>query len=194
MNFIRRPEQNGHVPIVYEVDRGPKHDLARVVIEGNKYFDEALIRELMSVQPASLLVRHGRYSQELLTRDVQSIRAMYVNNGFDKVQVSTEVKDDYGGEQGRMAVFVRINEGPQTLVGNLNIEGNERITDDELTPLLTTVEGQPYSEANMAQDRDTIMNFYFNHGFPEVVFSAKAAPEAANPARMQVTYSIEEGS
>ncbi len=195
VNFTRQPEpQEDHVHIIYQIERGPKHDLSALVIEGNKYFDTGLIRELVTVQPATFILSHGRFSQELLARDVESIRNLYVNNGFEKVQVTTDVKDDYQGVVGRMAVFIHINEGPQTLVGKLNIDGNHAITDEQLTPLLTTVEGQPYSEANLAQDRDSIMNFYFNHGFPDVVFSAQAVPEPANPLRMVVTYTIEEGS
>jgi outer membrane protein insertion porin family len=192
VDFARRPEpQENHVHIIYQVKRGPRHDLSSVVIDGNKYFDTSLIRELMSVQPATFVLTNGRYSQELLARDIQTIRALYVNNGFEKVEITSEVRDDYGGQKGRMAVFVHIKEGPQTLVGKLNIDGNQAITDDQLTPQLTTAEGQPYSEANVAQDRDTILNYYFNHGFPDVVFSARATPQGNR--LMDVTYTIEEG-
>ncbi len=195
VNFSREPEPNSdHVHIVYRVERGPKHDLSHVFFEGNRYFDGDLIRERMTIQPASLLLRHGRFSQEMLNHDVQSIRDLYINNGFERVKVTSEVKDDYEGRKGLMAIYIRIDEGPQTLVAKLNITGNQVVKDDDLTPLLTIMEGQPYSEANVATDRDSIMNYYFNHGFPDVVFNANAVPSPLNPQRIDVTYAIQEGA
>jgi len=59
--------------------------------------------------------------------------------------------------------------------------------------LLSTTEGQPYSEFNLATDRESIVNYYFNHGFPDVGFEATPVPVAGNPSRMDVTYTLREG-
>ena len=182
-----------HLSIVYHVVQGPKHKLAHVVVDGNKYFDIALIRERMEVQPAGWLLSHGRFSQELLNLDVENVRNLYLANGFEQVQVNAEVKDDYQGAEGQMAVFLHIQEGPQTLVAGLKIEGNQNVPADQLRPLLTTVDGQPYSESNVAADRDQVMNFYFNHGFPDVSFQSSTAAAPGEPNRMNVTYTINEG-
>jgi len=195
VNFAHRrdPRQPQKVTIVYTVERGEKHELSNVFIEGNKYFAASLIRERMAIQTASLLMRHGRFSQELLTRDVDNIRDLYLANGFEHVKVSGQFQDDYRGENGRMAVFIKIEEGPQTLVTSLTILGMKAINQDELRALLTTVEGQPYSETNVAQDRDSVLNYYFNHGFPDAVFTWLAKPVADDPTKEMVTYTIEEG-
>ncbi len=186
------PEKPQEVNIVYTVERGDKHELEAITINGNKYFSSGLIRERMSVQQASLLMRHGRFSQELLNRDIDSIRDLYAANGFEQAKVSGGFQDNVGGKQGQMAVFVNIEEGPQTLVGSLTISGNKIVTEDQLRPLLTTVEGQPYSETNVAQDRDSVLNYYFNHGFPDAVFTWATKP-AGDGTRQTVTYTIDEG-
>jgi outer membrane protein assembly complex protein YaeT len=195
VNFAHRrnPEQPQKVSIVYTVEKGPKHVLSNVHLEGNKYFATSLIRERMAIQPASLLMRHGRFSAELLTRGVNSIRDLYLTNGFEHVNVTGQFQDDYKGEVGRVAVFIKIEEGPQTLVTSLTIVGTKAIRQDELRGLLTTVEGQPYSETNMAQDRDSVLNYYFNHGFPDAVFTWLAKPVPNDPTKETATYTIEEG-
>ena len=195
VNFAQRrdPQQPQEVNIVYSVEKGIKHDLTDIVIEGNKYFATSLIRERMAIQHASFLVRHGRFSQDLLNRDVDNIRDLYRANGFEAVKVGGNFRDNYEGHAGRMAVFIKIEEGPQTLVSALTITGNSVITEDQLRPLLTIVEGQPYSETNVAQDRDSVVNYYFNHGFLDAVFTATAKPAAGDPARETVTYTIQEG-
>jgi outer membrane protein assembly complex protein YaeT len=92
-----------------------------------------------------------------------------------------------------MAVFIKIEEGPQTLVSALTIAGTQVLGEAQLRPLLTTLEGQPYSETNVAQDRDTILNYYFNHGFPDASFTASAKPVEGDATRETVHYVIQEG-
>ena len=167
------PEKN-HLDIVYKVDSGVRHKLAAVKLEGNKYFDNDTIRERMSVQPSSIILSNGRFSQRLLTDDLSAIKNLYQANGFLNVKVAAELRDDYEGREGQMAVVIKIEEGPQTLVESLRLAGNHTFPEDRLTPLLTCTEGQPYSDANVASDRDAVTYFYYNHGFPDVQFEAAA--------------------
>lgn len=187
------------VQVQYAIEKGVKHDLSDVIFDGNKYFGSDVLRERMDVQAAAWpLLPHGRYSQDLLDHDKQTIIALYQANGFEHVQVTSDVQDDYKGEKGRMAVFVHVQEGPQTLVGKLEITGNTTFPGDQLTQALAVnatelynQPGQPFSQDNIAKDRDGILNFYFNEGFPEVSFEAKVT--AVDPTHEDVAYVIVEG-
>ena len=190
---FRRELSNGHLRVVYMVERGERHELVNVEIDGNQYFNSGLIRERMQIKEASWLTSYGHFSQELLDQDVQSILDLYRSNGFQNVKVDTQIKDDLGGLPGRMEVDVNIDEGPQTRVASLKIEGTEKVQAEDLIPLLTTAEGQPYSSTNVATDRDLIMNYYFNRGFSQVSFEASATPEADNPQLVNVVYRLKEG-
>jgi outer membrane protein insertion porin family len=189
---VREQDEN-RVAITYDVDRSKRHDLEELVIAGNKIFDTSLIKERMSVQKASWLMRHGRFSQELLARDVENVKALYLSNGFLQVKVTGDFQDNYRGHAGHMAVFLHIEEGPQTLVTKVAIERNKAIPDQQLTPLLTMQEGQAYSEVNVLTDRDTVLNYYFNHGFPDATFTPKATPVEGDPTKMAVEYTVDEG-
>src|SRR5438270_5512902 len=129
----------------------------------------------------------------MLTRDVGSVTDLYQANGFQQVKVTGEVQDDYQGETGRMRVAIHIAEGPQTLVSSLKIVGNFSVSEATLRELLTTNEGQPFSDFNLATDRDSIVNYYFNHGFPDVGFEADSQPADGDATKMNVTYSLREG-
>ncbi len=189
----RDPQQPQKVEITYNIEEGRKHELSHIYLDGNKYFSDSLIRERMAVQAATLLNPHGRFSQELLNRDVINIRDLYLTNGFEHVKVTGTFADDYQGHPGNIAVFIKVEEGPQTLVSSLGISGTQVISEDELRPLLTTSEGQPYSETNVATDRDSVLNYYFNRGFPEATFSASAKPVDGDATREAVSYVIQEG-
>jgi outer membrane protein insertion porin family len=179
--------------ISFNVEKGKKHKVVEIDITGNKYFPRETIRERMQIQPAGGLLLHGIFSQSLLASDIRAIEDLYHANGFSKVKLTSQVDDDFRARTGHIRVLLNIDEGPQTLVGTLTIEGNSAITDDTLRGLISSTEGQPYSDANIATDQTQVTNYYFNRGFPEVRFESSARAEQGKPDRMDVTYKITEG-
>jgi outer membrane protein assembly complex protein YaeT len=182
------PQQDKQV-VVFDIDKGERHKVVAVNIEGNHYFDSATIRERMQVAPSSILLYHGRFSPAMLRHDVQAIHDLYQANGFEQVQVEPEVIDR-GGE---MTVVMHVKEGEQTRVEKLTVSGNEKFSDEQLRELITTTEGQPYSDYNVAVDRDALMNFYLDHGFTSARFDYSARKVRNDPPRMAVDYHITEG-
>ncbi len=179
--------------VVYVVELGVRHKLVAVAIEGNRYFSTDLIRERMTIRPAQALVSQGIYSESLLARDMAAIQALYKTNGFEHVTIAREVDDDYDHVKGHIRVVLRINEGPQRRVASVNINGNRTFDDATLEAMMSTIPGQPFSDASVATDRESILNFYFNSGFPDVQFESRATPIAGDPTRMDVRITINEG-
>jgi len=185
---------NGNQLIEYEVDRGTRHKIVKLAIEGNHYFDEDTIRERMTVMPASLIrYRHGRYSREYLERDLDAIRDLYRSNGFRDVDVTSTMTDDYQGKEGQIALFIEIKEGPQWFVGKFDLEGVPETDRTYLRTLLHSTEGQPYSDLNVASDRDSILDYYYNNGYPEAKFSFTATP-SAKPNQVDLAFMVTPGA
>jgi outer membrane protein insertion porin family len=190
-----------HRNVVYRVNLGVKHKLEAVRIEGNKSFSTDLIRERMQVKPVSNLLTHGSYSESMLSHDVDVIEeTLYRANGFSHVKIERTVLDDYEGTEGRMVVILRIEEGTQVRVGALSITGNRTFDLASLESRLAdsgsglvTIAGQPFSDANLSQDRDVLMGFYFNNGFPDVQVETAYTPQKDNPNLMDVVFAIHEG-
>jgi outer membrane protein insertion porin family len=180
------------VRVIYRIDPGPLHKLELVKIAGNKYFSTRQLRQRLQIQPAGRFFAPGRYSEALLKNDVATIQALYVSNGFRQAKIQTKVDDDYRGEQNQLAVHIQIEEGPQTLIGQFHIVGNQNIN-AKAFPDLNAAQGQPYSEQNLANDRDTVLNYYFNHGFSKATLDITTAPVAGDPNREDITFTIHEG-
>jgi outer membrane protein insertion porin family len=179
--------------VIYLIDAGSRHKLLQLEITGNHYFPEELLRSNIHVQAAGRFFSHGRYSQALLNDDIHGLEYLYLNNGFQQVKITSNVEDNYRGHQDELAISIQVNEGPQTLVGKLQIVGNSNFTEDQLRASITTAESQPFSDFNVAQDRDTLLNFYFNRGFPNATFEATAKPLPGEPNHVDVTFTIHEG-
>jgi len=179
------------IRVTYRIDPGPVHKLELIDISGNKYFPRQMLRANMQIQPAGEL-SHGRYSGVLLKNDVAGLQALYVSNGFRQAKIQTKVDDNYHGAENHLAVHIQIEEGPQTLNGAVHILGNQKI-DAKAFSELKTIEGQPYSEQNLANDRESILSYYFNHGFSNATLEINTAPSPGQPGHEDVTYMIQEG-
>ena len=191
--FKQQRVANDKADIDYLVNRGTRHRLVHVEIDGNKYFTREAIRERMFVTPASWLqFRHGRYSENLLRSDEDSIDNLYHSNGFRDVAVTSRIADDYKGKDGDIAVYVTIKEGAQYFVGTLTIDGIEHLDRKLIEQQFSSAEGQPFSEYNVAIDRDTILAQYFANGYPNATFEWSSKP-GAQPNFVDLRFLIGEG-
>lgn len=184
---------NGDELIDYDVDRGPLHKLVKLEIDGNHYFDDETIRERINVIPATLIrYRHGRYSRQYLERDLDAIRALYRSNGFRDVEVTSQEVDDYKGQVGHIAISIQVKEGPQWFVSKLDLEGVPEGDRAHLRSILHSTEGQPYSDYNIGSDRDTILDYYFDNGYPAAKFEFKPT-SAEEPNRVDLKFMVTPG-
>jgi outer membrane protein assembly complex protein YaeT len=192
IDFRILPAQNDLETIEYVISRGERYKLMKVSVKGNHYFAEDHIRERMYMQAASFTLRRGRYSEAFQRKDQASIADLYRSNGFRDVKVNCTVDREYQGKAGQLAVTVTIDEGAQWMVDRLSIEGIQQADRKELTSQLASVAGQPFADVNLANDRNMILTYYYEHGFPQATFKTTSAP-SGTPHHVNVSYIVTEG-
>ena len=168
--------------ITFRVDRGVRHRLLRIDFSGNHYFSSDLLRGRLTISPSSLFVR-PRFSRRLLDSDVLSMKSLYAANGFLSAKVEGKILDNYGGRNGDLVIQFEIEEGKQTLVSSLEIEGVQALSEEEVRSVVGSLPGQPFSDISVASDRDNILALYFNDGFPNATFSWSAEPDPSSASR-----------
>ncbi len=190
---IKKESDAKTLRVIYQIDPGPLHKLVLVEITGNKNFlDTAKLRSYLQIQPATTLASHGRYSEDLLKADVATLEGLYRNSGFRDVKIQTKVDDDYHKSLNKLAVHIHIDEGVQTRVGELHILGAKEVPASQL-PETSTQPGQPYSEQDLGSDRERILSYYFDHGFPNAALEITTKPSTSQPNHEDVTFTINEG-
>jgi outer membrane protein insertion porin family len=162
--------------ITYTVKRGDRHKLLRIEFEGNRYFSTSLLRSRLNIAPSSFEIR-ARFSRRLLDSDVLSAKRLYAANGFLSTTVEGRIQDDFEGKRGDLVIRFVIQEGKQTLVSSLSVEGTKAIPEREIRSVIGSLPDQPYSDINVATDRDNILALYFNQGFPNAQFTWTAEPD-----------------
>lgn len=179
--------------IEFTIDRGARYRLDHLEVTGNRYFDMMTIRERMGILTAHpLRNRHGRFSEEQLARDQAAIEELYRSNGFRDVVVKSRVERNYKGNPRSVAVFLEILEGDQWFVNDLEISGVDLRLYPYVQSILQSTPGQPYSAFNVATDRDNILNFYYDNGYPDATMEIISTP-ADRPHTMNLKYVVQEG-
>ena len=176
--------QGSEQTITYHIERGDRRKLVAIEIAGNHYFATDLLKGRLQISARSFGTR-SRFSQRLLDSDAQSMRYLYLANGFLDATVKADVQDNYKSRQGDRMVRFTVLEGSQTSVASLAIDGIHAFKEKELLSVIGSIPGQPYSEANVATDRDNILAKYFNDGYPEATFTSTAERVAAEPAQQR---------
>jgi outer membrane protein insertion porin family len=193
VEFDSRQVSKEELEILYTVELGPKFLLTDLEITGNQFFDRETIRERMGITPVTKIrYRSGRFSEALLNADVASIRDLYLSNGFRDVKIQPRVIEGAGGNKRTLRVRVEIDEGAQWTVGEFSLEGVSAEHLDEVQSLFGSAQGQAFSEAGVALDRDQVLNYYYNRGYPRAQFDWDVEP-MAEPHTVKVHVKIDEG-
>nr|MDQ2900729.1 BamA/TamA family outer membrane protein [Acidobacteriota bacterium] len=192
VEFKEQAVRDGKEEIDYLINTGRKHRFVDLEIQGNKYFKTGAIRERMYLEPKSFQFRNGRYSEAFVLRDREAITNLYRSNGFRDATVIAMPVDNYKGKVGDIAVTIKIVEGPQWFVSRLEITGGEQLKLGGIRSTLSSSEDQPYSEFNVAADRDTILAYYFQNGFRNATFEWSSKP-GTKPNLVDLHYAISEG-
>jgi outer membrane protein insertion porin family len=194
VSFARSEPVPDRTLIDYSVIQGPRYELVHIGIAGNRYFDTKTLRERLSITPASFVRYHrGRFSPALLNRDKTALEDLYRANGFRDVEVTVPPPvENYEGKPGRLAVNFDIKEGMQWFVNRLDLDGVPETDLQHLAPMLQSIEGEPFSEVNVGADRETILSYYFNSGYPDATFDWTQTPGPA-PATVDVRYIVRPG-
>ena len=192
VDFRILPPQADLETIEYVISQGPRYKMTHLAISGNKYFNTETIRERMFMQPATFNLRRGRYSEAFRRKDEENIASLYRANGFRDVKVTSIVDRNYQGKTGQLAVTVKIDEGAQWLVDNLAVNGVSQVDRNDLAADLASAQGQPFSEVNLASDRNQVLTYYYERGFPDADLKATWQP-SGTAHHINVTYAVTEG-
>jgi outer membrane protein insertion porin family len=192
VTFKREPTQDDRELINYYIATGPRRKLVNIAITGSDYFTRETIRERMFLQTKSLVLRYGRYSETFRQKDEEAIQNLYASNGFRDAKVTSTVETNYNGKPSDIGVTFRINQGKQWRVASLKVVGASRLDLSGVERRLSSVVGQPYTDPFVASDRNLILEYYYDNGFPSASFTATTT-SGDEPATVNLTYHITEG-
>ncbi|MGA2076284.1 MAG: POTRA domain-containing protein [Terriglobia bacterium] len=178
--------------LTFQVNRGQHGEFDGYGFEGNKAIPTAQLMAAISRPAKGIITRTPLYDRTLVENKVSALTALYQSRGFLEVRVSPLVNDHYNDQTGHWFVTFRVEEGLQTTVRQLELNGISADMHKALWPSLQTKPNQPYSPGRAASDRDVISDYLANLGYAQAEVNWHASP-LAEQHQVDVDFSIELG-
>jgi len=185
-----REETPGELTIRFTISRGPRYVIDSFAIDGNTSIPASELASIVRLKAGEPFV------QAQVDAAVVGIRGLYRARGFTRVTVmpSVAVLPATGNAAGdrQVQVTLTVAEGPRTVVGTVDVTGNMVLTTAQLLMGAATAPGKPYSEVDVASDRDRIELEYRNRGYESVVVEPRVML-ADSDTRANVLFAVTEG-
>jgi outer membrane protein assembly complex protein YaeT len=139
-----------------------------------------------------ILTRTPLYNRTLVDNKVSALTSLYQSRGFLDVKVSPLINDHYRDQSGHWFVAFQIEEGLQTTVRQLELQGISAEMQKALWPSLQTKPNQPYSPGRAASDRDVISDYLANLGYVQAEVNWSASP-LSEQHQVDVDFRVELG-
>ncbi|HWZ74989.1 MAG TPA: POTRA domain-containing protein [Candidatus Sulfotelmatobacter sp.] len=184
--FQKKPDE---ILVVYNIDRGRKHKVDRILFHGNYAIPEKDLLDQMSIKKSHVWT-HGAVSDKLAKKSKENIEALYHDRGYEEVKVTSHTVD----REGKIDVIFEIEEGPQTLVEHIEVAGNQHVTYNALTAPkgFQLRAGVPFSQRKLTEDRNRIQATYLNRGYLNAEVKTTVDQLFNDPHRVYITYAIAE--
>src|SRR3990167_10966899 len=98
------------------------------------------------------------YDEQVVTEDLERVRAFYRKHGYQDIDVSHTVYRDPSGRG--LYVHFTVAEGQQYRVGTLAVAGAVLFPEPQLRRLTTLKPGAVYNSESMQEDLRTIKQYY----------------------------------
>ena len=143
-----------------KVDEGPKYYFRHITWSGNYLYDDKTLANVLGIKPGSA------YSKEILDKRLnynptgQDISSLYLNDGylfFTIDPVETKVEGD------SIDIEMRLSEGVQAHIKDINIAGNTKTSDHVLRRTLRTLPGDKFNRELLIRSQREIATLgYFD--------------------------------
>jgi outer membrane protein assembly factor BamA len=137
------------------------------------------------------------YDPALYSRALKQIEDLYKSQGYLSARAGPPKLDSLDSTGKRLQVTIPIDEGEQTRVGRIVVEGGGDVPRHEIDSAITLRVGQPFSYLAAEEGRSALTQIYTRRGHlyarvedEETFVDDPAAPSAS---RMEVRYRIQPG-
>jgi translocation and assembly module TamA len=156
-----------------------------VTITGNQVVTEKELRSAMVLRQPRFFFK-STFHPELLSGDVDALRAVYMKHGFLEPVISSTYTVD---TTGKADINISIKEGKQTFIKSIVFKGNSIFTRDELSSFLSIDKGAPFNPFLLENEYFHFIGLYDKKGFHD----ARVTADVSIPGDAELVFNIVEG-
>ena len=159
---VIKTEQPGLLDLEFKIQEGPQVMVKEITVRGNTVFTARDIKKQMALREPGWFTSQP-YQEDLLDKDVENLRARYLDTGYLSVAVNQNTV--MSSDKSTAVVMIEIVEGPQTRTGSITFEGNTAFTAAKLLDTVNLKPGAPFNERLTDEDKYRILMAYSNKAY-----------------------------
>lgn len=163
-------QEGNRAVIHFDIVEGVKGYLTKIAFMGNEVFGSRRLKKVMKTKEKGWiwwLTKAGRLETDLLEVDISRVRSLYHDHGYVQVRVS-EPEITLSKNKKSIQITIRIEEGDQYSLGNLDIQGDILTTKEALLKGLKSRVGKVYRSSVVQGDLLWLSDQYADEGYAYV--------------------------
>ena len=153
----------GNMNVDIKVDEGRKYYFGDIAWRGNTKYPDSVLTAVLGIQKGdtyNVETLNRRIGKQLSADGGADISALYMDDGYLFFQINPIEIAVYNDT---IDFEIRIVEGPQATIGQVNIIGNDKTKDYVIRRELRTVPGEKFSRSDIIRSQRELANLqYFN--------------------------------
>lgn len=150
--------------VTFHIVEGDKFDISEIQIIGNRFLTAKEIKSKLQTSELYLFFFGGTLKREEIARDLDRIRALYLDYGFLDIAVA-EPEIQLDTDRKKLRILIRVEEGPQYRIRDLTIRGNSLFSESEIRGLIRSQAGGIFSRETVQRDLVAVTDRYAERGY-----------------------------
>jgi len=174
VEFVQKddPDQPNNVILNINIDKKEKVKIGEITFVGNEFFDSnKLKRQLKGTKKKNLnFLKASKYISEKFDEDKEKLTTFYNDNGFRDFAILSDSL--YPISEDRIGLRIRISEGDQFYLRNVNWVGNSVYRKEDLDKVFNVKKGSVYNQSlildrlqGLSGAEDAVSNLYLDYGY-----------------------------
>lgn len=179
----------GNLNVDFKIDEGRKYYFGNIYWKGNTKYSDSILSVILDIKKGetyNIETLNKRLGKEL-TQEGGDVSSLYMDDGYLFFQidpVETAVYND------TIDFEVRLREGPQASIKNVNISGNDKTKEYVIRRELRTVPGEKFSRSDLIRSQREIVNLGY---FEQEKLGLQPVPNQED-GTVDINYSVVEKS
>ncbi|MBD5778207.1 outer membrane protein assembly factor BamA [Pelagicoccus sp. NFK12] len=176
---IDRSPVTGFATVTFQIREGRKFKIGSINFSGNENIKKRKLKKKMETKKwgfLSVLTGSGRFDKDKFDDDLETLKDVYREEGYLDIDIDpAKVQFSYPSES-RMRIDIKVGEGKQYRVGNVEFVGNDTYEDSVLRLMLRVLPGSVYRPEKIDEDVERLEDFYGQFGYMETRIRMQRVP------------------
>ncbi len=188
------PQPRNRVSLKININEGTVAAIQHINVVGNSVFPEEDLTDLFELKTTNWLSffrNDDKYAREKLSGDLERLRSFYLDRGYINMDIaSTQVS--MTPDKKHVYITVNVNEGEKYTVGEVKLNGDLKVPEDQVKQLLLVQKGQVFSRKLMTTTSELITRRLGNDGYTFANVNGVPQPHEADRT-VDVTFVVDPG-